>query len=240
MSNWYGKGSAGVALAAVLAVAPAQAALIDFTDGGWSTANPRMYGGIEVTLYAFDENSNFVGFTETPFDGDIAQCGPLALACESDGIGIGDDEVSFGNQSGANTPKEEVERLVVQFSTAVDIDSVVFLDLFSQASSTDTPAEVAQFQVNGNGAGGGFTGTAADRTGFFVGTAGNADPISDPEAFLGVTQIEFFADTLRLSSPDNSDFSLAAIRTAVPAPGVLALLGIGLLGLGLGAKRRMG
>lgn len=219
------------------AAVPAEAALIDFTDGGWTLSNPRDIGGVTVTLEAYDTTNSLVGFTETPFDGEAAQCGPLGLTCESDGIGIFDDEVSFGEGK-----KEDVERLLVRFSRPVDIVSVILLDLFAQGSPTDDPSELAQFQVNGDGgAGGGFTGTATDRTGFFVGTAANADPISDPNAFIGVQQIELFTDTFRLGDPENanSDFALAAINTtSVPEPGILGLIGAGLLGLGFAARRR--
>jgi len=54
-----------------------------------------------------------------------------------------------------------------------------------------------------------------------------------------VTSIEFFADTAKLSSPDNTDFALAGIRTVdVPEPGTLALFGLGLLGLGIARSRK--
>jgi len=208
---------------------PAQAALIDFTDGGWSSTNPRNFGSLTVTLTAFDDTNTAVNFTETVFDGDPGQCGPLA--CESDGIGIGDDEVTFGTGG-----KTDVERLLVEFSKSVNISSIILLDLFGADSSTDTPAEVVQMQFNGSGAGGGWSGTAPDTTGFFTATSGNADKLSDPNAFFGVSQIEFFADTAQLSSPDNTDFALAAIN--VPEPGILALFGLGLLGLVGSAGRR--
>lgn len=123
----------------------------------------------------------------------------------------------------------------------MDITSVFFLDLFSSNSSSDSPSEVVQFQVNGSGAGGGFTGTASDTTGLFEGTMANASPLSSPTAFFGVLSIEFFADTAKLSSPDNTDFALAGIRIAdVPEPGTLALLGLGLLGLGVCRSRKAG
>lgn len=212
----------------------AHAGLIDFTDGGWTANNPRLFGSLSVTLRAFD-GSGSTGFTETAFDGDIAQCGPIGLTCTSDGIGIVDDEVSFGDGG-----KTDVQRLKITFSRAVDIASIFFLDLFgSEANNSDPEAEIAQFQVNGSGAGGGFTGTAMDGTGLFEGTIANASPLSSLDAFTGVTSIEFFADTAQLRSPDNTDFALAGIRTVdVPEPGTLALFGLGLLGLGIARSRK--
>ncbi|KPQ01335.1 PEP-CTERM sorting domain-containing protein [Marinobacter sp. HL-58] len=225
----------GVGLALALGMAqPASAALIDFTDGGWTANNPRLFGSLSVTLEAFDTDGNSTGFTETGFDGDSSKCSPVGLACTSDGIGIVDDEVTFGNGE-----KTDVQRLKVSFSQQVDILSVFFLDLFSADSTTDSPAELAQFQVNGTGAGGGFTGTASDTTGLFEGTILNASPLSSLDAFTGVTSIEFFADTAKLTSPDNTDFALAGIRTAsVPEPGTLALFSLGLLGLGIARRRK--
>jgi len=211
----------------------AQAEIIDFTDDSWSSNNPQDVGGVTVELLAFGPDGEPTDFTQQGFDGDKDNCGPLV--CERDGIGIGDDEVSFGEGD-----KQEVERLLVMFSEGVDISAIFFLDLFGVGDDGTNNPETAQIQVNLNGAGIGFVGTAQDATGFFMGTSGNASFLSDPGAFLGVTELEFFADTGgSLISSANSDFALAGIElVSVPEPGTLALLGVGLLGMGFARRQR--
>lgn len=107
----------GIGLALALGLAqPASAALIDFTDGGWTANNPRSFGSLSVTLEAFDTDGNSTGFTETGSDSDETQCSSVGLSCTSDGIGIVDDEVTFGTGG-----KTDVQRLKVSFSEQVDI-----------------------------------------------------------------------------------------------------------------------
>ncbi|MBK1699261.1 hypothetical protein [Rhodovibrio salinarum] len=223
------------ALLATVGTAPsAYAGYIDFTDDLWRTqqsgdsasSRTRTIGGIgNVTLQAFTSASTPGTLT---FQGGVpgtpaTPCG--ILACDNDGVGINDDEISFGTGN-----KQDVERLVVTFETAIDLAHFHFLDLFGAGATSDDPeSERVQWQINGNGPGGVFDGTAMDEVGYAVtGELGYKD----------VFQIEFFADTARRSSPANTDFALAAIQTTVPSPATLLLFAGGLIALGAGTRLR--
>ncbi|MDZ7842658.1 MAG: hypothetical protein U5R46_17805 [Gammaproteobacteria bacterium] len=226
--------SLGAASVFVGLAMPAQAALlIDFTDGLWTPPNDvgglsttRSFGGLEVTLEAWDSSGGQTAdYTESNFDGPggpgaYPECG--FLACTKDGIGVQDDEVTY--HDGGFT---DGERLRVTFSKAVPLHSLIFLDLFG-APDDGADAEVAQVYINTSD-GAGYTGTKNPGTtaGFFTGDTDNDGPVTDigSNAFVGVTTIDFFADSAgSVDGPTNSDFALAGIRV-VPIPAALPLLG---------------
>ncbi|WP_320822057.1 PEP-CTERM sorting domain-containing protein [Reinekea sp.] len=222
----YAKG--WLAASALIVVASAaQATLIDFTDADqWSASGtPRTvsYGDLDVTLTAYNLFSQQVPFTNTPYDGQApcADYGGQGLQCETDGIGIGDDEVT-----------SSVELLKVVFSSAVDIKSITLLDLFG--SSPDDPiAEQATIGSDLNYLNYGIWEGIADNdhTGFLTATLDNALDSASAGLFTGVTSLFLGAHPF-LGNPHNSDFALAAIELVdVPEPGTLLLFGMGLLSM---------
>lgn len=229
----------GIAFAAAmgLSVAPANAVLVDFT----TTA-----GGIDwLGLPTSTTTTNFIGggignVTITSLSGGFLfadsvsvspPCGDAPLACNHDGVGITDDEISFAN-GGIGSG----EVLEVTFENAVDIFDIGVLDLFVPDVGGGAP-EVAQFQaITGSpGANGTITGTQV-ANGINPGFATKAVTLEN------LTKISFFTSTTT-----NSDFALAFLNVEltqgnippIPVPAALPLFagGLGLLGL-LGWRRK--
>lgn len=130
-----GLAATGLSLALAMGVAaPANAALIDFTD---ETAFPS------IASQPLTDSVNGVGFNvfsyPTTFGSDgisASNCLSNPLACQRDGLGVGDDEVG------------DSETVTIVFDSAVEVAAMYFLDLFTKKGGGDQ--EVGQYRVSEN------------------------------------------------------------------------------------------
>ena len=178
-----------------------QATLIDFTDINWSIVNGTDVAGIgNLTL---SSTGGDMTFNAGDNGGCIAGQGSHGLACDGDGIGIGNDEITeLGNTRAAQT-------ITISFDNAVNITNLFLLDLFGSERSGEVAiidGNPYQAPVGNLGIAGGF---------FATGYTG-----------LGITEIilsgnrDFF-----------SDYAVAGIEVSpVPLPGAVFLFGSALLG----------
>lgn len=229
-----GKIRGWVATAALLAMgvfggSPASAVpiTIDFTEGSWLAAQgqstySRTYGLVEVTVSATGPMT---------FNSHEAPDAPVSdLALDGDGIGIGDDEISWG------------ERIDIYFSRPVTVLAYHFLDLFA-GEGPNGGGELATVVFDST--------TSFVDEGYDVGGFGHyTRDLSG--ASIVTTVISFIAGLAdSVGNFKFSDFALAGIviddgtaavtlpvdegtePVAVPEPQPAALFALGLLGLTL-------
>jgi len=223
-----------ISAASVFSGGAQAATLIDFTDqsvwsgsGGGATASAP-YGSLTVDLSSNPPDS--LNFTQG-FDGTGAatycESGGGPLACDSDGVGVIDDEITNVD----NTPTPPLQSITVNFSKQVKALSFHFLDLFFDDELDPEEQEAALVYANGN---------SADTRSFFAidqfPLNGGYREVLNPFGGLNISSLTFFANNTNDNVAD-PDYALAGIEVqAVPLPaaGWLLLAGLG----GLGALRR--
>jgi hypothetical protein len=193
---------AAVAAAIGLSPAAALAVTIDFTAAAIPDGVTVTAAGGPLTLTAFD------GAAPVP-----------GLASISDGLGVGDDEISVG------------QSITVDFGELVTITGLYFLDLFVGPQTSDAETAVAEFS----------DGTILSFTAAETRVAGAAGFL-----FAALAAPISASSVIFTAGPGNDDsgvpdFALAGIDLSVvevplPASGMLLLAG--LAGVGYVARRR--
>lgn len=217
-----------VSVLGTLVAASAQAAVIvDFTDSTkWQDANgaaswQELYGTFAVRVTSVNGSITFNA-------GEAPTTNPpcLFLACDGDGLGIRDDEVTARSQISSG------EALTVSFlggpgydvPVAVPVYGLRVLDLFREAGGYET-ARWQYFSTSGVLLGGGS----------LVSPGGSTSGYAFAPVGFTASRITFYADV-----PPNSDFAVAALDLGlpVPEPGTLLLLGGTLSALALRRRSR--
>lgn len=212
--------SAGVAGAATL---------VDFTDrSNWNGYSPAAEGPVNYSGFTVRLASDPVGHVNflEDYDGDASPCvsGGGDLACDSDGAGVIDDEVSISGYT---------QKLTVFFENGAGVEQLVnisglqFLDFFMNGGTGEI--ESAFVSVNG--------GPAIELFATEVYAPGGAGHFSQGVSWNNVTSLTLWAgDNDGLA---NADFALAALEAqAIPLPAAAWLLGAGAVGLGFVGRRR--
>ncbi len=186
------------------------AATIDFTLDG------TLSGNVDGAIYSVSAVGGSLNQMQR-FDGARPVTEPLAL--QNDGIGIGDDEIDFG------------QTLMMDFDRLVRVTRVFFLDLFEAPDGTSHEAPIVASDASGN--------VDVDLStlqkfgdmapGWTTGTFGSP--------FVGRT----FSFTAAASNDGmgSPDYALAGIEFEVvpaPLPAAAVLFGTALMGLGALAR----
>ena len=245
--------SAAIAAAAFGA---AQAAILDLTDRSDTVVGTYDFGDGLVDVYSGvpkPQSDNplhikigltdivvritGIGGTTNANENPRNDCAAVTgLVCESDGLGINDDEISH---SGSTPQSVQLEFLNINDGKAapITITSLAFLDLFYKKGTLPDdldPAvnqESAIAELTGNAGTTVVTTLASSEGGGGLGYALNGSVVS------GITKIVFYPGAGK--DDGTGDFALAAVGFEVPIPGAVPLFLAGLGGLVAARRRRV-
>jgi len=206
--------SAGV-FALGMSTFAANAAIVDFTDSS-AFSNTDLSEAIGAVVVTISSDPVGINFDDSIRDATAEPC--MTLACDNDGIGIIDDEIS--NPTGMS------QSVTVTFSRAVNILRFAGLDLYA-----DSDGEVLMGVTDG-----GVSATAAATEMFSDG--GNGFGITTMADNL-TTSITFTVDATN-DALGVADAALAGIEfdvAPIPLPAGVVLLGGALAGLGLARRK---
>ncbi len=184
------------------------AATLDFTESTFIGAN----GNVAGTTYAITTSGGPLIWGQSQ---DGSTC--IGLDCIRDGLGVGDDEITIGD-----------EAIRIDFGTTVRVTALAFLDLFSSVNGNSQERAIVTYS-------GGSV---------FFDSLLSETPNGD-SGFRADNGLNILTDFLIFTAGgtnDNvgrDDYALAAVTvTAVPLPPALAMFAIALGGIGyLGRKR---
>lgn len=219
---------------------------VDFTDhsvwggaNGTSSFSATLFDNVTVTLTAGGGNlTNNVGDTTGWIGGNCSAPTAAGLACNGDGIGIKDDEIT-GNASPAQILTVSLTNAATGGAFAASLTEIELLDLFA-LNSPDVGGEIAYYSING----GSFVSIFPEPT---MGNPGTGYKFEDVGEIFNVTTIAFKGNTDPIS-----DFALARLTfvvspvggpcplggCVVPEPNTLAIIAVGLAGIGFIRRRR--
>lgn len=243
------------AATALMAAGTANAAFIDLTKRHVGTSVDSNSDGIQefigVPNPTPDPFQIKIGLAIATFDGDPdginarqldegggSFCTPVgAFECDTDGLGIGDDEITF----------ERSEKITITFNVPVFIDNLFYLDLFrSSPDLADTESAFAEFFTNTTDL------VAATSLSTFATAAKHGAGGNDRgfyAASLAPLLIGPITKIVLTAGPGKddmlADFALAGLEfrvdgsfEGVPIPGALPLFLAGIGGIALARRRR--